>query len=122
MRDFPKAVTNFDDNLLRHVLNGLKNCVNLRSCTWTRDGSLNSNILEALHQCKNLQDLELNGHNIGNYDPQLLLRFTELHRISLIMPSVPVICQLKPWLSATGATLRSLFLACEVRLELAITV
>lgn len=114
IRDFPKAVTNLDDNLLSYVLKGLKNCTNLRSCIWTRDGSLTSDILEALHQCKNLRELELNGHNIGNYDPQLLLKFTELHRISLIMPSVPVVCQLKPWLSAAGASLRSLTLICKV--------
>lgn len=117
IRDFPKAVTYLDDNILRHVLSGLKNCVNLRSCTWTREGSLNSDILEALLQCKNLRELELNGHNIGNYDPRLLLKFTELHRISLIMPTVPVVSQLIPWLSATGATLRSLTLICKVAHE-----
>ena len=115
IRDFPKALPDIDDYTLRHVLNGLKNCANLRSCTWTRDGSLNSSIIKALLQCKNLRDLELNGHNIGNYDPQLLLGFTELYRISLIMPSVPVVSQLKPWLLATGATLRSLTLLCKVR-------
>ena len=66
---------------------------NLKSCTWLRDGSLKSNILEALHQrTKNLRDLELNG-------------FTELH------------------LSATEATLRSLtLLICKVRSQLVITV
>ena len=36
----------------------------------------------------------------ANYDPQLLLGFTELHRVSLIKLSLPVVCQLKPWLSA----------------------
>ncbi|KAF8816309.1 hypothetical protein BYT27DRAFT_7184152 [Phlegmacium glaucopus] len=113
IRDFPRAVIYLDDNILRHVLSGLKNCVNLRSCTWTREGSLNSAILEALLQCKNLRELELNGHNIGNYDPRLLLGFTELHRISLIMPTIPVVSQLIPWLSATGATLRSLTLLCK---------
>ena len=103
------------------MLTGLKNCVNLRSCAWTRDSSLNSNILEALQQCKNLRDLELNGHNIGSYDPQLLLGFTELHRLSLIKLSPPVVCQFKPWLSATGATLRSLTLICKVRSQLFIS-
>ena len=100
---------------LHHVLNGLKNCANLRSCAWTRDDSLTSNILEALHQCKDLRELELNGHNIDDYGAQLLLGFTELHRISLIMPSVTLVRQFKPWVSATGATLRSLTLICKVR-------
>jgi hypothetical protein len=121
IRDFPKAVANIDNNVLRHVLRGLENCVNLRSCTWTRDGSLDSNILKALHQCKQLRELELNGNNIGNYDPELLLGFTELHRISLIMPTIPVISQLRPWISATGATLRSLTLICKVRSQVVIT-
>ena len=38
------------------------------------------------------------------------------------MPSVPVVCQLKPWLSATGATLRSLTLICKVRSQVVIVV
>ncbi|KAF8152989.1 hypothetical protein B0H34DRAFT_87411 [Crassisporium funariophilum] len=113
IRDFPKAFTNLEDDLFSHVLRGLKNCVNLRSCTWTRDGSLNSEILLALQRCSNLRELEVNGHNDGNYDPRLLLGFTELNRISLIMPSLPVVSQLRPWLSITGHTLRALTLICK---------
>ena len=118
----PYSVTNKDENLLRLVLGGLKNCINLRSCTWP-SGSLNDNILEVLHQYKSLRRrLHLIGQSRGNYDPQLLLRFTELHHISLLLPTLPVVHHLKPWLSATGATLRNLVLACDVRLDLAITV
>ncbi|PPQ99304.1 hypothetical protein CVT24_009172 [Panaeolus cyanescens] len=113
IRDFPKAITILDTDVLNHVLRGLKNCANLGACTWTRDGSLNSDILETLTHCSEIRELEFNGHNEGNYDPRLLLSFTKLNRISIIMPSGPVLAQLKPWLSVTGSTLRSLTLICK---------
>ena len=124
IRDFPRAIdgNRLDKKLPRRVLRGLKNCVNLRSCAWTRDSSLTSNILEALHQCKNLRDIELNGQSVSNYDPRLLLGFTELQRISLVSLSPPVVRQFKPWLSATGASLRSLTLLCKVRSQVVIAV
>ncbi|KAF8902526.1 hypothetical protein CPB84DRAFT_1814867 [Gymnopilus junonius] len=113
IRDFPKAITLLDGDILHHVQRGLRNCTGLRACTWTRDGSLNSEILEALVQCPNLRDLELNGHNDGHYDPRLLLQFRNLNRISLIMPSTVVVSQLGTWLSFTGHTLRNFTLICK---------
>ena len=121
IKNFRIRVTILDDNPLRLVVSGLKNCTNLRSCTWPCN-SLNDNILKVLHQCKSLRRLLIIGNSPGNYDPQLLLRFIELHHISLFLPSLPVVHQLKPWLSATGATLRNLVLECDARLDLATTV
>ncbi|KAF4613324.1 hypothetical protein D9613_010978 [Agrocybe pediades] len=113
IRDFPKALPDADGDIMKQVQDGLRNCTNLRACTWTRDGSLDSDILRVLHSCQNLEELELNGHNDGHYDPRLLLGFTHLRRISIIMPSAAVVSQLRPWLSLTGDTLRSLTLICK---------
>lgn len=100
--------------MLDITLNGLKNCVNLRACTWTRDGSLNSDILRALQMSSSLQELEINGHDDGNYDPDILEGFTGLTRISLIMPSAAVISRLGSWIGLTGHTLQTLTLICKV--------
>ncbi|KAF9078782.1 hypothetical protein BDP27DRAFT_1206321 [Rhodocollybia butyracea] len=114
IRDFPKAFSSDDDvDILQKVTEGLRNCTNLRSCTWTRDGSLSSEILKALQSSQTLQELEINGHDQGNYDSQLLLQFTRLRKISLVMPSLTVISVLQPWLQITGKTLRSLTIICK---------
>ncbi|KAJ3829552.1 hypothetical protein EV361DRAFT_791836 [Lentinula raphanica] len=112
LRDFPKFFKIAEEaDTMDLVARGLKNCINLRSCTWTRDGSLNSQILDAL-QCS-LQELEINGHDAGHYDPQLLLRFVDLRKISLIMPSSSVISVLHPWLQRTGSSITSLTIICK---------
>lgn len=116
IRDFPKFATIGSDphDLEELVLTGLSNCTSLKACTWTRDGSLNSDILKTLAQSKSLCDFEFNGHSEGHYDPRLLLGFADLQRISIIMPSAAVVAQLDPWLSLTGSTLRNLTLICKV--------
>ncbi|KAH0578581.1 hypothetical protein J132_02009 [Termitomyces sp. J132] len=111
IRDFPKATA--DDRLVCTVLQGLRNCTNLRVCTWTRDGSLTSDILEALQISGVLTDLEINGRSEGNFNPTLLQNFTRLSRLSLIMPSNPVVQLLDPWISMTGSTLQSLNVICK---------
>ncbi|KAJ3988777.1 hypothetical protein F5890DRAFT_1402401 [Lentinula detonsa] len=114
LRDFPKYLGSSDGtDTLEMVVDGLKNCTNLHSCTWTRDGSLNSKILEALQCSQSLQTLEINGRDAGNYDPQLLLHFIGLRKISLIMPSSSVISVLRPWLQKTGTSLTSLTIICK---------
>ncbi|CCM00826.1 uncharacterized protein FIBRA_02868 [Fibroporia radiculosa] len=114
IRDFPKALQSSDyDNVLSICLQGIQNCVNLRSCTWTRDGSLTTEILEALLHCSHLEELEINGRYEGHYDPITLLGFTHLRRLSLIMPSARVIEMLPAWISVTGASLRHLSLICK---------
>lgn len=117
IRDFPKAFSGEIAGLMDTVIDGLRNCVNLRACTWTRDGSLHSGILSALQSSKELKGLEINGHSDGNYDPRLLMKFTHLNSISIIMPSASVVGQLHSWMQLTGGTLRSLTLICKVSPE-----
>ncbi|GLB39724.1 hypothetical protein LshimejAT787_0702340 [Lyophyllum shimeji] len=111
IREFPKAITLAE--LGETVLRGLRNCTNLRACTWTRDGSLTSGILQALQTSGTLQELEINGRCENNYDPALLQGFTQLSRVVLIMPSAPVVGRLCPWMRLTGGTLQSLTLICK---------
>jgi len=111
---FPKAFSADGLEMLDVVLKGLKNCINLRACKWTRDGSLNSDIVRALQTSDALRELEINGRDDGNYDPDLLKEFTSLTRISLVMPSGSVISRLKPWTELTGDTLQTLKLICKV--------
>jgi hypothetical protein len=114
------------------VSQGLRNCTNLRSCTWTRDGSLTSDILLALanpfpppngtlssHSTSihALRELEINGHHARFYDPKLLLQFKWLEKISLIMPTVKVIQVLEEWVEVVRDSLRSLNIICKVRLR-----
>lgn len=103
------------EELLVFCRNGLKNCINLRRCAWTRDGSVNSWILKALQECHNLRELEINGNHNGHYDAIILPQFQNLQKISLIMPSGPVLDVLPSWINATGSILRSLTLICKVR-------
>ncbi|KAG2159315.1 uncharacterized protein EDB93DRAFT_1115004 [Suillus bovinus] len=114
IRAFPKALPSSSYNdLLGLCTRGIRNCVNLTSCAWTRDGSLQSDILLALQQCPKLKELEINGKDSGYYDPNILTRFSKLSRISLIMPSAQVIEVLPSWISITGPTLRNLTMICQ---------
>ncbi|KAJ7728656.1 hypothetical protein B0H16DRAFT_1382910 [Mycena metata] len=112
IRDFPKSVA--ADELGEIVVKGLRNCVSLRACTWTRDGALNSAVLAVLQASDTLLELEINGHSDGHYDAALLRGFAHLQRVSLIMPSADVVRQLQPWMESTGAQLRSLTLICKM--------
>ncbi|KAJ6545360.1 hypothetical protein B0H19DRAFT_955195 [Mycena capillaripes] len=112
IRDFPKSLGTHDLDEL--VLKGLKNCVSLRACTWTRDGALNSAILRVLQACDPLVELEVNGHSDGHYDAAILAGFARLRRVSLIMPSADVVGQLPRWMKRTGSQLRSLTLICKM--------
>ncbi|KAH9931561.1 uncharacterized protein B0H18DRAFT_989967 [Fomitopsis serialis] len=114
IRDFPKSFYVVEhEATLQLCLSGIKNCVNLRSCTWTRDGSLTTEILEALLPCAHLEELEINGNHENYYDPWLLRKFTHLRRISLIMPRHAVTDVLPTWTSATGGVLRHLTILCK---------
>lgn len=146
IRDFAKnLVLSSDDRAQRvfdDVLQGLKNCVNLHRCAWTRDGSLTSEILQAMlcasanveadaeirdipleyfHkeeltmrlENRGLRELEVNGHD-GFYNRVLLLGFVGLEQISLIMPSAAVVALLPTWTSLNHKTLRRLALTCKV--------
>ncbi|EGO01171.1 hypothetical protein SERLA73DRAFT_179271 [Serpula lacrymans var. lacrymans S7.3] len=114
IRDFPKGLTLPIYRDLHDLCpRGLTNCVNLKSCTWTRDGSLNSAILEALLRCSQLEELEINGNDSPSYSTAILPQFSNLRKISLIMPSISVLDILPSWLSVTNETLRNLTLICK---------
>nr|GAT46998.1 predicted protein [Mycena chlorophos] len=110
IRDFPKSTTSINIELL--ATSALRNCTNLRSCTWTRDGALTSEILQVLSACDALRELEINGRSAGRYDPRLLASFRQIEKLSLIMPVLDVVRQL-PRLVQT-ATLSSLTLICKM--------
>ncbi|KAH7910379.1 hypothetical protein BJ138DRAFT_1173181 [Hygrophoropsis aurantiaca] len=114
LRIFPKALASTTYNsLLDNCVRGIQNCVNLRSCTWTRDGSFNSAVMSALQGCHNLQEIELNGHDTGAYNPIALVQFQRLSKLTLIMPSAQIIDIMPSWMSVTGATLRHLSIICK---------
>ncbi|KZT34733.1 hypothetical protein SISSUDRAFT_1072038 [Sistotremastrum suecicum HHB10207 ss-3] len=114
MRDFPKALSiEEQDRLMDLCITGLENCINLRSCTWTRDGSLTTPLLKALLSSSTLQEFSLNGHYEGHYDPTLLLQFSRLQKLTIIMPSSDIISLLPAWLGACTETLKSLSLICK---------
>ncbi|KAJ7349672.1 hypothetical protein DFH08DRAFT_996922 [Mycena albidolilacea] len=114
IRDFPKVSTSLGGGDLEElVLAGLKNCVNLRTCTWTRDGALNSAVLRVLQASDTLDELEINGHSDGHYDASILEGFVHLRRMSLIMPSADVVGRLSTWVARTGPQLQSLTLICK---------
>ncbi|KAJ7246099.1 hypothetical protein B0H12DRAFT_1187360 [Mycena haematopus] len=114
IRDFPKVFKALRRGELEElVLSGLRNCVNLRSCTWTRDGALNSAMLRVLQARDTLSELEINGHSDGHYDAAILEGFAHLQRVSVIMPSADVVGQLPLWMARTGSQLCSLTLICK---------
>ncbi|KIJ55544.1 hypothetical protein M422DRAFT_63582 [Sphaerobolus stellatus SS14] len=114
LRDFPKAIfSDSYDNLLQSCLKGLSNCSNLRSCTWTRDRTLSTEFLGVLSSLPSLKHLEINGHSTGTYDPQALLRFKTLEKISLIMPSAEVIAILPAWTQKVKDTLNTFHVLCK---------
>jgi hypothetical protein len=116
IRDFPKGLDNGRlEALFDSCLRGIANIVNLRSCTWTRDGSLGSDILLALLRHRSLRELEINGRHNGNYDHMILPQFTSVRRIKLIMPAPHVVEILPVWLTSLAHPLQSLSIICKVR-------
>ncbi|KAI9060041.1 hypothetical protein FKP32DRAFT_1613869 [Trametes sanguinea] len=114
IRDFPKALQSEEhDAILELCLNGIRNCIDLKACTWTRHGSLTSRVLETLVECPRLSELEVNGQHNNYYDPRILPRFTHLRKLSLIMPSGGVIDILPSWTHNTQETLQYLSLICK---------
>ncbi|KAI6041458.1 hypothetical protein EDC04DRAFT_2867106 [Pisolithus marmoratus] len=113
IRDFPKGLSaDHHSHLSGLCVRAIRQCTNLRSCTWTKDGSLHSELLGSLCSCQQLQELEING-NSGGYDPLILTQFPNLKKISLIMPSLHVLNVLPMWIKASGTTLRSLRIICK---------
>lgn len=114
VRDYPKGL-NIDESarLTGSCVAALSRCKSLRSCVWTRDGSLSSPIIETLAACPKLEDLTINGHSGGHYSPHLLLKISILKRLTIIMPSASIISVLPSWTRTLGQTLRHFSLICK---------
>jgi hypothetical protein len=113
IRDFPKGLMSGGDEVYDIVLRGIRNCVSLQACTWTRDGSLNTAILDALLTLNTLRELQINGNSQGHYTPDKLSEFKSLQSITVIMPNVKVMQAFPKWMEVTGSRLRSLTLICK---------
>jgi hypothetical protein len=119
IRDFPKALDSVSYAELVHAcVAGIQNCIALTTCTWTRDGSMTSDILEALATLPSLKNLTINGHNAGYYEPASLLLFKNVKKVSIIMPSPDVVRILRPWITGVGGRLTALTLVCKVKVLL----
>lgn len=99
--------------LLKECARGFTNCINLRACSWTRYGSLSSDVLLALQQLPHLTDLEVNGKRHFLYSPDNLAKFTRLRKLSLIMPNGPIIDLLPTWIQSVSNTLEHLTFICQ---------
>lgn len=115
IREFPKALISGGDEVYGTVLCGLSNCLNLQSLIWTRDGSLNSAVLQVLLGLKGLKELQINGNSQGYYNPMELEKFDRLESITVIMPSAIVVESLPRWVEKVGGGLKSLTIICKVR-------
>ncbi|KAG2095081.1 hypothetical protein BD769DRAFT_1655447 [Suillus cothurnatus] len=74
IRAFPKALSS--SSLHKRI----RNCVNLKSCAWTRDGSLEAGDSPALQQCPQLKELEINGKDSGTTLRNLTMICQVTHR------------------------------------------
>ncbi|KAI0305113.1 hypothetical protein B0F90DRAFT_1701398 [Multifurca ochricompacta] len=119
IRDFPKAHISAQSygQLMDWCIRGLENCVRLKSCTWTSDGSLTSEILKSLRECPELTDIAINGGDSWQYEPKDLIQLLHLRTISLVMPSMSVLEILPRWLQITGQSLTSLTLICKASIH-----
>jgi hypothetical protein len=94
----------------------LGHCVNLLSCSWTRDGSLTTAIIERLAGLEKLRSLEINGRPgpWGAWVPQDLLLFRRLRSLTLIMPVQAVVDALPTWASQSAEGIEGLVIICKV--------
>ena len=115
IRDFHK-IRLANQDLLNIAVSAIANLHNLRSCVWTRDGTMKGPILAALKtHCTKLRELEINGRHEWNYEPEQLIEFSSLESITLLMPNTDVVNALVKWCEIHGSMLKELTLVCKVR-------
>lgn len=115
IRDYPKGLSAEEgDRLTSTCLSAISHCINLRSCVWTRDGSLTTPILKTLATCPQLKELTINGHSEGHYHPEVLQGLTRLKSLTIIMPSPAIFSLLPAWSEVLGQTLNHFSLICKV--------
>ncbi|CAE6408103.1 unnamed protein product [Rhizoctonia solani] len=116
LRDFPTHLS-FDER--HHIINlatqAISNCLNLRSCSWTRDGSLSTSMIQELASLNSLKELEINAKPgaFGAWVPEDLLGFRNLQSLTLIMPARSVVELLPAWCRENKDTLESLVIICK---------
>lgn len=98
------------------AVKAIENCINLRSCTWTRDGSLTTQIIRRLGNLEGLKELEINGRpgTWGEWVSHDLLLFKGLQSLTLIMPARAVTDMVPEWVAQNAETLESLAIICKV--------
>ncbi|KAJ1301100.1 hypothetical protein OPQ81_003516 [Rhizoctonia solani] len=92
LRDFPTHLS-FDERhrIITLATRAISNCLNLRSCSWTRDGTLSTRMLQELAGLKSLKELELNAK------PEILPAWSAGNKDTL--ESLVVICKSTPYLN-----------------------
>lgn len=110
LTDFPKGISLELLSIENTVIPALRNCINLSSCRWTRDGTLSDDILGILQSPDRvpLRVLEINANSRSFYDASKLLSFTSLTKLSLILPDAETIIGLPVWCEQIGGTLKEL--------------
>ncbi|CAE6535072.1 unnamed protein product, partial [Rhizoctonia solani] len=115
-RDFPNHL-NFDERhrIIALATQAISNCVNLRSCSWTRDGTLSTRMLQELAGLESLKELEINAKPgaFGAWFPEDLLAFRGLQSLTLIMPARSIVELLPAWSAENKDTLESLVVICK---------
>jgi hypothetical protein len=120
LTDFPKGISSVHLSIEKTVIPALRNCVNLSSCRWTRDGTLSNDILEILQSPNRvpLRVLAINATSRGFYDASKLLGFTGLTKLILILPDAEMVNQLPAWCERIGGTLKELSIIRKARTRL----
>lgn len=110
LTDFPKGISPALLSIENTLIPALRNCVNLSSCRWTRDGTLSNDVLETLQSPDRvpLRVLEINANSRGFYDASKLLGFTSLTKLALILPDAETTIRLPVWCEHLGGTLKEL--------------
>ncbi|CAE7131780.1 unnamed protein product [Rhizoctonia solani] len=116
LRDFPTHLS-FDERhrIVELATQAISNCINLRSCSCTRDGTLSTRMLQGLAGLKSLKELEINAKPgaFGAWTPEDLLAFQGLQSLTLIMPARSVVELLPEWSAKNRDTLESLVIICK---------
>ncbi|CAE6524884.1 unnamed protein product [Rhizoctonia solani] len=116
LRDFPTHVS-FDERhrMIALATRAVSNCINVRSCAWTRDGTLSTRVLQGLAGLDSLKELEINAKPgaFGAWVPEDLLAFRGLQSLTLIMPARSVVELLPEWSAKNKDTLESLVVICK---------
>ncbi|RXK41989.1 hypothetical protein M231_00710 [Tremella mesenterica] len=87
VRFFPLGLRNEQrHDLDEKVRMALSRMINLEYLTWTRDKSLNPELLQTIVTLPQLRSLEISGHSWRYYDPSLIGSMSKLEDLRIMMP------------------------------------